>query len=117
HSLIRIRPGVSVLPLDAEGNVYLAQEFHYAVGRLSLETVSGGLEDDESPRDGARRELEEEMGIRAAGWTDLGRVDPFTSNVVSPAQLFLAEDLTFGTASPEGTEQIRTVRLPLGEAV
>lgn len=117
HSLIRIRAGVSVLPLDSEGHVYLADEFHYAIGRRSIETVSGGQEDDEQPAAAARRELQEELGIHAERWTDLGRVDPFTSNVLSPTQLFLAEALRFEEAAPEGTEEIRTVRLPLVEAV
>jgi ADP-ribose pyrophosphatase len=47
----------------------------------------------------------------------LGSVDPLTTSLVSPACLFLARRLTFVEASPEGTEQIRHVRMPLSEAV
>ena len=117
HCVVRLKPGVSVLPLDDEGMVYLTEEFHYGVGRLTIEAVSGGIEQDEDPLLCAQRELEEELGITAREWIDLGVCDPFTSVVVSPTRLFLARQLTFGATQPEGTEQIRCVKLPLTEAV
>ena len=64
HAVVRLKPGVSVLPVDDSGTVYLTEEFHYAVGRTTLEAVSGGIEADEDPLVAARRELEEELGIR-----------------------------------------------------
>jgi ADP-ribose pyrophosphatase len=117
HSIIDIKPGVCVLAMDAEHNVYLAEEFHYAVGRVTLEGVSGGIEPGESPLLTAQRELREELGIVAANWTDLGVIDPFTANVVSPTRLFLAEQLTHTQTQHEGTERIRCVRVPLAEAL
>src|SRR5262249_16931064 len=63
HSVIWIRPGVSVLLLDDAGFVYLTEEFHYGVGRITLEVVSGGLDDGETPLAGAQREAQEELGI------------------------------------------------------
>jgi hypothetical protein len=44
-------------------------------------------------------------------------VDPDTAKLRSPVWLFLAERLTFTEATPEGTEAIRSVKLPFGEAV
>ena len=117
HSIIRLKVGVCVLALDKERNVYLTEEFHYAVGRVTLEVVSGGIEEGEEPLATAQRELREEIGIVATRWTDLGSVDPFTSNIISPARLYLAEDLTFVESAPEGTELIRMVRMPLDEAI
>jgi ADP-ribose pyrophosphatase len=116
HSVIQLKPGVSVLALDAQRHVYLTEEFHYAVGRVTLETVSGGRDAGEEPLSAAQRELREEIGIMAEQWTDLGVVDPFTANVVSPTRLFLAEDLRFVAEAPEGTEQIRRVRVSLDQA-
>jgi ADP-ribose pyrophosphatase len=116
-SVVRIMPGVSVLPLDQDGVAYLAEEFRYAVGRHSLEAVGGGVEPGEEPLAAARRELKEELGIEASDWADLGTVDPFTSMVRSPARLFLARGLRFGQHEREATEHIRCVKLPLDEAV
>src|SRR4029079_1084532 len=71
HSVVTIRPGVSVLLLDDEGFAYLTEEFHYGVGRYTLELVSGGLDDGEDPLAGARREAQEELGISAGEWVPL----------------------------------------------
>jgi ADP-ribose pyrophosphatase len=117
HSIIHLKAGACVLALDAGRNVYLTEEFHYGVGRVTLEGVSGGSEINEPPQRTAERELREELGIIAAKWTDLGVVDPFTANVVSPTRLFLAEELTFVETAHEGTELIRRVRMPLDEAI
>ncbi len=117
HAVVRLKPGVSVLPIDDSGTVYLTEEFHYAVGRTTVEAVSGGIDEGEDPPAAARRELEEELGITAAQWLDLGLCDPFTSVVTSPTRLFLARGLTFGAASLEGTERIRCQAVSLAEAV
>lgn len=117
HCVVAMKPGVSVLPMDDDGCVYLTEEFHYAVGRLGLEVVSGGIEPGESPEDTARREVEEELGLRAQRWTALGSVDPFTTIVRSPTALYWARGLSEVPRAPEGTERIRRVRMPWDEAV
>ncbi len=117
HCVVRMKPGVCVLARDDEGSVYLTEEFHYAVGRLSLEGVSGGIEAGEVPLATAQRELQEELGLAAVSWRALGTVDPFTSIVDSPTRLFLAEGLSFVADAPEGTERIRRVKLSLAQAV
>lgn len=116
HVVVRMKPGVSVLPIDDEGRVYLTDEFHYGVGRQSLEAVSGGIESGESPESTALRELEEELGIRADRLVRLSTVDPFTTIVVSPTVLFLAEGLSFSSPRPEGTERIERAVMTLDEA-
>ena len=117
YSTILLKPGVSVLALDDEQNVYLTSEYRYAIERESIEVVSGGLDGDESTLVSARRELREEVGIEASEWTSLGVVDPLTSIVRSPAELFLARGLTFAEPQHESTEIIRIVKVQLSEAV
>jgi ADP-ribose pyrophosphatase len=117
HSVIRIKPGATVIALDEAQHVYLTEEFHYSVGRVTIEGVSGGTDPPEDPLATARRELREEVGIVAQRWTELGVVDPFTSNVVSPTWLYLAEELEFVEAAREGTETMHRVKVPLAEAI
>src|SRR5918997_1509708 len=74
-STVLMRPGVSVLALDEEGFVHLTSEYRYAVERESIEVVSGGVDDGETPLDAAKRELREELGLLALEWDDLGTVD------------------------------------------
>jgi ADP-ribose pyrophosphatase len=117
HTITRFKEGVSVLPLDDEGCVYLTEEFHYAQGRRAIEVISGGIEDHEEPIVAAARELREEVGLTAERWTPLGIVDPLTSQAIAPISLFLAERLAFVEATPDGTETIRRLRVPFAEAV
>lgn len=117
HTVTRFKEGVSVLPLDAEGCVYLTDEFHYAQGRRGIEVISGGVESGEDLPTAAARELREEVGIVASRWTPLGVVDPLTSQAIAPIAMFLAEGLSFVDASPDGTETIRRLRVPFANAV
>jgi ADP-ribose pyrophosphatase len=116
YSVVDLKPGVCVLAIDDADNVYLTEEFHYGVGRVTIEAVSGGMDAGEEALKTAKRELREELGITAAQWTELGSVDPFTANVVSPTQLFAARCLTIGEPKLEGTELIRSVKLPFQQA-
>ena len=117
HTITRFKDGVSVLPLDNDGCVYLTDEFHYAQGRRGIEVISGGVESDEDVPTAAARELREEVGIVASRWTPLGVVDPLTSQAIAPISMFLAEGLSFVEAAPDGTETIRRLRVPFAEAV
>lgn len=115
HSVVTIKPGICVVAFQNDV-LYLTEEFHYAVGRTTIEAVSGGRDGNEPAIDCARRELAEELGIVAKTWRELTTVDPFTASVVSPTVLFLATDLSFQEASPEGTEQIRCAKMTSQEA-
>jgi ADP-ribose pyrophosphatase len=117
YSVATLLSGVCVLAVDEQHNAYLTEEFHYGVGRITLEGVSGGIEPGEAPLETARRELAEELGILAKKWTNLGCVDPLTGSVVSPTQIFLAQDLAFTASKPEGSELIRRIRMPMLDVV
>ncbi len=116
YSTVHLKPGVCVLAVEQPW-VYLTQEFHYAVGRETIEGVSGGIEPDESAEQAARRELREELGIEADQWEHIGQVDPFTAAVYSPTQLWIASRLRFVPRELEGTEVIQTVRTRIEQAV
>lgn len=117
YTTVQLKAGVTVIAVDEQDNVHLTSEFHYAVGRITLEGVSGGIEPQEAPLVCAQRELVEELGIIAGQWTHLGTVDPFTAAIHSPVQLYLAEQLSFTDVQPEGTELIERVSMPLEEAI
>jgi len=117
YAIVTLKPGVCILPVEADGTVYLVRQFRYAVERESLEAPAGSLDEGEPPLEAARRELEEEMGIRAAEWLDLGAMDLDTSIIRCALHLFVARGLSFTQAHPEGTEQLQPVRMTLEGAV
>ncbi len=117
YAIVAIKRGVCVIAIDDSGTVHLTREFHYAVGRVTIEGVSGGIEPGDTAEQTAHRELREELGISAAVLQPLGKVDPFTSSIDSPTLLFVALGLSFGQPSPEGTELIERVTMTIDEAV
>lgn len=117
YAKVKIKPGSSVIAVDDEGHAYLAGQFRYGVGYDCVEAACGCLEEEESPAEAARRELSEELGIEAKNFVDLGRVDPLTAMLDAPSYLFLATGLTFKEKEQEGSEQIRTVKTTLDDAV
>jgi 8-oxo-dGTP pyrophosphatase MutT (NUDIX family) len=91
--IVKMVPGVSVLPLDGEGNIYITKEFRFAMERDGIEAIGGGIDKDEAPLEAAKRELLEEAGFIASNWISFGEIHPFASIINSPATLFLAEGL------------------------
>jgi len=115
--VVTMLPGVTVLPIDDDGNVYITKEYKYAIERETIELVSGGFEPDEDRLDAARRELKEETGLEAKEIIELGFIDPFTTAVNCPNYMFLARGLTQGKADPEGTEVIEVLKVPYQQAL
>ena len=113
----QIKEGVSILPIDIDKNVYLAQGFQYGLGDDSLEIAGGGINEGETPRQAATRELEEELGIKTYNLVDLGNLNQMTGLLYSPQYLFMAAQLDFGKSNQGATERITKVKMPLEEAV
>lgn len=116
YATVRLKPGVSVLPVEPDGTIYLTRQFRYAVGASSVEVVSGGI-DEADEAESAKRELREELGIEAAELISLGRMDMDTSIVRCPVSLFLARELKFTETEQEGTERIEPFKTTLEQAV
>lgn len=97
--------------------IYLVGQYRYALDSYSWEIPEGGCAQGEDPLAAARRELEEETGLRAERWEKLG--EAYLSNSVTDehAIWFLATGLTQGKQRPEGTEQLQIRRIPFQEAL
>ena len=117
YATINLKNGVCVLPLDDEGFVYITKQFKYAFGRDSLEVAAGAIEDGEEPSNSVKREAEEELGIKAEELIDLGKIDTDTSIIKHQVHLFLAKNLNFREPNREATEEIKTLKIKLDDAV
>jgi 8-oxo-dGTP pyrophosphatase MutT (NUDIX family) len=97
--------------------IYLVGQYRYPLERYSWEIPEGGCGEGEEPLDAARRELEEETGLRAESWRKLG--EAYLSNSVSDefAVWYVATELTQGERRPEGTEQLEVRRVPFDDAL
>ncbi len=83
-----------VIPVFDDGTAALVRQYRHAAGKHLLEICAGTLNAGEDPEIGARRELEEEIGVTA------GKIEKLCEFWVSPGfltekmHLYLATDLT-----------------------
>jgi 8-oxo-dGTP pyrophosphatase MutT (NUDIX family) len=117
YATVRLKSGVAILPVDDKGDVYLTRQFRYAIGKDSLEVISGGIEEEGNPLEAAKREAEEELGIKAKKWTELGHFHLETSMIKGPVYLYLVKDLQFTQTHQDDTEDVKRVKMSLEEAV
>ncbi len=115
--IVEMLNGVCILPIDGDGYVYLIDLFRYALEKNSIEVVGGSINKGEAILETAKRELKEEAGIIANEFIFLGTIYPLTTIIKSSSTLYLARKLRFVKATPEGTEQIKILKVKLEEAL
>lgn len=108
---------IGIVPLDDELHTWLVGQYRYSLQRYTWEIPEGGGPLGTDPLESAKRELLEETGITARLWTPL--LEMHTSNSVTDEYgvAYMAQDLDFGEAQPEETEQLNVRRLPFSEVV
>jgi 8-oxo-dGTP pyrophosphatase MutT (NUDIX family) len=110
---------IGVLPIDSDGSTLLVGQERFTFGRWSWELPEGGGGQEDPPLQSAQRELAEECGLRAAGWSEL-LCDVQLSNSVTDerAWAYLAWDLSPETGfAPDASEALEIMRVPFAEAV
>jgi 8-oxo-dGTP pyrophosphatase MutT (NUDIX family) len=108
---------VGIVPVDDEGYTWLVGQYRYTLEEYTWEIPAGGAPQGQTPLETAARELQEEVGLVAEQWTSLGPVQTSNSCTSERGEIFLAEGLTMGPSSPEGTEVLQLWRLPLQQAL
>lgn len=108
---------VAIVPLDEDRNTWLVGQDRYTTGAFSWEVPMGGAPLAEEPLDAARRELQEETGLRATQWSHVMNLHTSNSITDEEALIFVAQDLTVGEPDFEETENIEIQKLPLADAL
>ena len=108
---------IGIVPLDSEGYTWLVGQYRYTLEQYTWEIPEGGGPKGTSMLESAQRELLEETGITALRWTPL--LEMHTSNSVTDEYgvAYVAQELSFGAAAPEETEELHVRRLPFAEVV
>ena len=114
-------PGaVAVLPLHDDGTVTLVHQYRVAVGSDVWE-VPAGLRDiaDEPTEETARRELAEEVGLRAGRLERLAMFHNSVGFSDEAVVIYLARDLSAVADDRQGVEEehMRVERMPLDAAL
>lgn len=108
--------GVSILPIDNDGNVYLVQQYRCAFDSEVLEIPAGKLEKGEDPFFAAVRELEEETGFKTDSIIKLGEYWPTVGYCSEIVYLYFAKMLSKGSTNFDEDEFISLVKIPFDKA-
>jgi ADP-ribose pyrophosphatase len=116
RDIVRHHGSAVIVPVFPDKTVALVKQYRHAAEKYLLEIPAGSLEKDENPEIGARRELEEEIGVVA------GRLEKLAEFYVSPGFLtekmfvFLATDLTTTAQKLEADELIEIEKFTFEKA-
>ena len=106
----------AIVAIDSEDNVLLVRQYRKPVEKVLLEIPAGGIEPDEDPLLGARRELEEETGFTAEKWERLSTFYTSPGFCTEYMHLYLATGLRPVKRAADDDENIELVRVPLRKA-
>lgn len=111
-------PGASaVVPFASDDDVLLIRQYRHATGGFILEVPAGKIDPGETADSTAARELEEEVGHRAARIEKLGWIWTTPGFVDEQIHLYAAFDLAPVDTQPEDDEVIEVIRVPFDEAL
>lgn len=118
YGVVDTRIATGAVALNERNEIYLVGQYRYPTCMYSWEIPEGGSDPQESALDTIKRELQEEAGIIAQSWTQLGG-EVHLSNCFSSerAYLYLARDLSETNTAHEDTEVLKVKKVPFAEAL
>jgi len=100
-------PGsVVVLPVLEDGRILMIRQYRHATRQYLWELVAGRIDEGETVKKAAARELKEETGYKARRFREFLDMFPTPGFLEERMHLLLAEGLTEGEAEPEADEKI-----------
>ena len=118
REVIRHIGAVCVIPVTDRNEAIVERQFRYPFDEVITEIPAGKLDSpDEDRLSAAKRELYEETGITADGWTELGLFYPAAAYSDECIMMYMARQLHFGERHLDEDEFLDVHRIPLAELV
>lgn len=107
-----MHPGAAVfVPQLPTGELLLVKQYRYSLRTTILEFPAGTLDADEDPLACAKREIQEEVGVRADEWLALGSSWPAPGICNEVQHFYVARSLSASRLVGDEDEQIEVVSM------
>ena len=116
REIVRHKGSAVIVPVFADKKVALVKQYRHPAKDYLYEIPAGTLNEDESPETGAKRELEEEIGVTCK------KIEKLSEFYVSPGFLtekmhvFLAQDFTETEQNLDEDENVEIEKFTFDEA-
>lgn len=117
REIVHHHGGACVLAHTDDDCVYLVRQYRYALGEEIWELPAGKLEAGEDPFEAARRELEEECGVTADEYIDLGVLYPTVGYDSEKIYIWAARGLHEVPQHLDEGEFLDVVKMPFAEVL
>ena len=114
---IRHPGAAAVVPMKEDGMVVMIRQFRHAAGGFIYEIPAGKLQPGEDPLQCASRELEEEIGYRAASFQLLSSIFTAPGFADEVIHVYKATGLTKGRQQLDRDEVLEVIEMPLSDAI
>ena len=106
---------IGIIPLDEDYNTWLVGQYRYPLKQYSWEICEGGGLHTKDLLESAKRELLEELGIKAGTWNKI--MDMHLSNSVSDEEgvIYIAKELSYFDPEPEDCEVLQIKKIPFND--
>jgi ADP-ribose pyrophosphatase len=105
---------VNVIPLTPQNEVVLIRQYRHGIKDITLEIPGGIVGPNDSPEEGARRELREETGYQESEMILLGSVHPNPAFLNNRCYTYLAREVSLvGKQEQDEKEDIEVLLRPI----
>jgi ADP-ribose pyrophosphatase len=113
YAYVERAEAVVIVPVTADGELVLLNQYRYPVDEWCLEVPAGGMHDEPgaSPEEVAAKELREEVGATAKSFTLIGEFYSTSSLTDEKCHVFLAEGVEL--TKKQQTEESETIEVRL----
>ena len=115
REVVHHRGGACIAALTEKDKLYLVRQYRYALGQELWELPAGKLEEGEDPFEAAKRELEEECGLKADQYIDLHPFYPTVGYCSEVIYTWLARGLHPVPMHLDEDEFLTPTKMPLEE--
>jgi len=116
YDLVKHPGAITIVPIDADGNVWFVRQYRVGCGETLLELPAGTLEPGEAPDLAAAREVREEIGMAASLIKKVGEFYLAPGYSSEFMHVYLATGLSDDPLPGDDDEFLNAEAVPLEEA-